>query len=166
MAKALRLPADCEILNLHSKLEFRNGSYSYRIAREAGRSSYAVSDGVNAISIPILYCFGYGKTGQTYVLEYKGTYYESRVSFFPAIQRLDFTLGAPRSDPKSLEDAIGQVMLPKEAARCFNCHATAAVGSRGLQLDHMMPGVNCEACHGPGERHVAAMMAGGSKEKR
>src|SRR5262249_49831224 len=98
MAKALRLPADCEILNLHSKLEFRNGSYSYRIAREAGRSSYAVSDGVNAISIPILYCFGYGKTGQTYVLEYKGTYYESRVSFFPAIQRLDFTLGAPRSD--------------------------------------------------------------------
>ncbi len=165
MAKALQSSADCEILSSHPQLTFRNGPYSYRIVREADRSIYAVTDGVNTITIPILYCFGYGKTGQTYVLEYKGAYYESRVSFFPAIQGLDFTLGAPRSAPKSLEEAIGQVLMPKDTERCFNCHATAAVGSRGLQLDHLMAGVNCESCHGPGEKHVAAMTAGGSKEK-
>ncbi|MEJ7711167.1 MAG: hypothetical protein WKF84_15200 [Pyrinomonadaceae bacterium] len=44
-----------------------------------------MTDGKDSISLPILYAFGQGKVGQTYVLEYEGKYYESRVSFYGRI---------------------------------------------------------------------------------
>jgi hypothetical protein len=47
-----------------------------------------------------------------------------------------------------------------EAARgCFACHSTGAVTGGQLQLDQLMPGVSCEGCHGPGEKHSAAVKA-------
>src|SRR5206468_12312765 len=42
---------------------------------------------------------------------------------------------------------------------CFGCHSTATVKGGQLQLDHLMPGVACEGCHGPGEKHSAAVKA-------
>lgn len=159
MAKALTLSASCEILISHKDLTFRNGPYVYRIVRNGDVSLYTITDGTKTISEPILYCFGQGKAGQTYVFQHNGSFYESRVSFFNEIQGLDFTIGSPRAAPLTLEESVGHALSSDDARNCFSCHATGAVSDNRLQLEHAMPGVGCEACHGPGEKHVLAMNA-------
>ena len=160
MSRALEPVESCEILKAHPRLNFRNGPYTYQIVREGNRSTYTISDGANSISEPILYCFGQGKAGQTYVFQHKGVFYESRVSYYREIQGLDFTIIHPRSVPESLEAGLGRPMTMEAAQGCFACHSTAAVSKAQLQLDHLMPGVTCEGCHGPGEKHIAAIKAG------
>jgi len=41
----------------------------------------------------------------------------------------------------------------------FSCHTTAAINGLELQLGRLIPGITCEACHGPGRDHIAAMEA-------
>ena len=41
--------------------------------------------------------------------------------------------------------------------RCFGCHTTASASNTGFDLTRLMPGVNCEACHGPGAKRVSLM---------
>ncbi len=78
-------------------------SWSQSALRQGQQSIYSVTDGKETISIPILYAFGQGKAGQTYMLEMRGKYYESRVSFYNEVNGLDYTLGSPRAPAKSLE---------------------------------------------------------------
>src|SRR5260370_1435 len=90
----------------------------------------------------------------------KGVVNESGVSYYQEIQGLDFTITHPHSVPQSLEDGLGRPMTVEAAQGCFACHSTAAVSAARLRLDHLMPGVTCEGCHGPGEKHIAAIKAG------
>jgi hypothetical protein len=78
---------------------FQSGKYSYTITREGDRSIYQVTDGKGSVIATLLYAFGQGKAGQTYVFELNGKYYESRISFFNEINGLDYTLGAPHEPP-------------------------------------------------------------------
>src|SRR5262245_17890021 len=112
-ARAMRSAENCQVLASHPSLTFRHGEYTYQIVRESGRSVYKVSYREESIAVPVSYCVGHGRTGQTYLLQFKGSIYESRVSFYPAIEMLDFTLGARRGEPDSLEAALGQ-KLPAE----------------------------------------------------
>lgn len=164
MAHAMETTADCQILSAHPRLTFRNGPYSYQIMRQGNRSIYTVSDGANTISEPILYCFGQGVAGQTYIFQHNGALYESRVSYFQGLKNLDITILHPRSVPTSLDAALGRPMSTEAAQGCFSCHSTAAVSGGQLQLGRLVPGVSCEACHGPGEKHVAAINAGNLKD--
>jgi len=159
MSRALERVENCEILKTNPRLTFRNGSYNYQIVRDGTQSIFTISNGVDSISEPVLYCFGQGKAGQTYVFRHKGVFYESRVSYYQEIRGLDVTIVHPRSVPESLEDGLGRSMSTEAAQGCFNCHSTAAVSAAQLQLDHLMAGVTCEGCHGPGEKHVAAVKA-------
>ena len=159
MSRALEPAESCDVLEKHPSLNFRNGPYSYQIERDGKRSTYTITDGVDSISVPLLYCFGQGKVGQTYVFQYKEVFYESRVSYYQEIQGLDFTMLHPRTVPESLAAGLGRPMSTEAAQGCFSCHSTGAVSSAKLQLDHLMPGVTCEGCHGPGEKHVAAVKA-------
>jgi hypothetical protein len=159
MSRALEPVESCEILKTRPRMDFRNGPYNYQIVREGNRSVYTITDGLNSISEPILYCFGQGKAGQTYVFRHQGVFYESRVSYYREIQGLDFTIIHPRSVPESLEDGLGRPMTAEAAQGCFGCHSTAGVSSGQLQFGHLMPGVTCEGCHGPGEKHIAAIKA-------
>src|SRR5262249_2263146 len=79
MGLAMESIRDSKILTEHQKMTFRNGPYSYEIARKGDQSFYTVTDGKETISLSILFAFGQGKAGQTYVLQYDGAYYESRV---------------------------------------------------------------------------------------
>ncbi|HZN11905.1 MAG TPA: multiheme c-type cytochrome [Blastocatellia bacterium] len=166
MARALEPAASCEILRAHPRLEFRLGPYTYLVTREGDRSLYTVSDGALTISAPIRYCFGQGKAGQTYVVEHQGVFYESRLSFYNDTRGLDITLGYPREVPGSLVEALGRAMSADETRSCFGCHSTGAVRGQRLELQHLMPGVSCEACHGPGENHIVAVKAGQPGEAR
>ena len=164
MAHALATGTDCQILRSRLELTFRNGPYAYKITRQGNRSIYTVSDGVNTISEDVLYCFGQGITGQTFLFRHNGLFYESRVSFYPGLQGLDITTQHPRSVPASLQDALGRPMSLEAARGCFACHSTGAVKGTQLDLDSLIPGVSCEACHGPGEKHVAAVKAKNFKD--
>lgn len=159
MAHALEKISDCDLLIKRQRLTFKEGPYVYQIARQGNRSIYTVSDGSNSISEPILYCFGQGEAGQTYVFEHNGSLYEGRASFFTKLQNLNLTILHPRAVPTSLENALGRRMTPAGAKGCFNCHSTAAISGSQLQLDRLVPGITCEACHGPGEKHLAAVKA-------
>ena len=156
MAHAMELPAECAILKGHALLTFQSGRYSYRIQRKGDESIYTVSDGQQTISASIGWAFGLGRAGQTYVFELNGTMYESRVSFFNEINGLDFTLGATKTVPRSLNEAAGRA-LSGDDARCFGCHATNALDGKKLMLDRMTPGVQCERCHGESIGHLRSV---------
>jgi hypothetical protein len=161
MARAALRPADSEALRAHDQLTLRLPPYTYQISRQPDGSLYSVSDGKQTISVPVSWAFGLGQSGQTYVLEHNGTFFESRVSYFPALNGLALTPGQSQAEPSVLENALGRSMLyGGETQRCFGCHTTASTANRRFDPGHLIPGVTCEACHGPGAKHVAAMKAG------
>ena len=150
MAMAMEQVGGSKILSDNPQLTMRVGAYSYQIKRDGKQSFYSVTDGKGTITLPILYAFGQGKMGQTYVLQHEGKFYESLVSFYNEPKALDFTIGAPRSEPKSLLGAVGRVLPPSEVSACFSCHATGAVIGSQLRLENFTHGIRCESCHGPG----------------
>ena len=166
MGRALETVAESRVLRANPRMTFRFGAYTFQITRQGDQSVYSVTDGTATVSEPILYSFGQGKAGQTYVFRRNGVFYESRVSYYRDINGLDFTIGYERKVPPSLEEALGRAISMDEARSCFACHSTAAVYGKNLQLDKLMPGVSCEACHGPGRDHIAAMEAKQFADKR
>ncbi len=167
MAKAMVRAADCQILREHRSLKFQQGKFAYGITREGDRSIYEVTDGAQVIKAPLLYAFGQGFSGQTYVFEFAGVTYESRVSFYHAIKALDVTLGHDPRPPATLAEAAGRAMSLDETRNCFGCHTTNPKIEAGatpdkpltIQFNHKL-GISCESCHGAGESHVAAAKAG------
>jgi hypothetical protein len=164
MGHALENVASCEILRAYPKLEVQVGSYSYQIAREGDRSLYTVTNGKDTIATPIAWAFGLGSAGQTYVYQWKGGWYESRVSFYKQLHGLDLTMGATNTIPHNIEEAAGRLMYLKEAGECFNCHATNALHGGQVDTDRLTPGVMCERCHGPSDKHIAALKSGRVQE--
>jgi hypothetical protein len=160
MAHALELPSECTILKAHPLLTFKDGKYSYKIEREGDRSIYSVTDGEQTITVPISWALGLGSAGQTYLFQKDGQMYQSRVSYFSKIDGLDFTLGALNAKPSTLLQAAGELMDRDEKALCFGCHSTNGVFHKELKLDTMIPGIQCERCHGPTENHLAGIKQG------
>ncbi len=160
MAKACALAADSQTLQTHERMSFQLGSYAYSIARAGSASTFAVSDGSHSVSAALGWAFGEGETGETYVFARRGMFYEARLSYFPSLQALDITPGQSRSGPSDVEAAMGRPMDPEDARLCFGCHNTASSTNGQLDPDRLISGVTCEACHGPGAKHVSAMKAG------
>jgi hypothetical protein len=159
MAHATLRPAESEILKKNPVLKFKNGGYSYEVAKRGNEIVYTVTDGINKISELVAYCFGEGQKGQVYIFYHNGQLYESRVTFYQTIQALDFTVAQTHDIPTSLEDALGRQIPSAEAQNCFSCHSTAAVQSQQLKVASLTPGISCEVCHGPGENHLKAFKA-------
>jgi len=159
MARAAERGDECASLSNFQNLTFRNGPYLYNVLRKGPQNYFVVTDGREVVSARIRFCFGQGKLGQTYVLEYDGTFYESRLSYYRQIGNLDFTILHNHSVPPSLRDALGRPLTPEAVTGCFSCHTTGATEGGKFEMDHLAPGVGCEACHGPGDRHVIAMKA-------
>lgn len=160
MAMAMEPVAHSKVLVENPAMNFRTGPYTYEIKRKGNASTYTVTDGKQTISLPILYAFGQGKAGQTYVLQHEGAYYESLVSYYNEVQGLDFTIGAPRTVPESLLKALGRRLSENEVGNCFSCHSTGGVIAGKLNLEKMTPGIRCEGCHGPGGAHAAGAKEG------
>jgi Zn finger protein HypA/HybF involved in hydrogenase expression len=166
MGRAAQTAESSDVLRSNARLTFRGGRYSYEIERRGVQSLYTVTDGTSTVTEPILYSFGQGKAGQTYIFRHDGALWETRVSFYRELKGLDWTMGYQLSEPTSLADALGRAISASEARECFACHTTAAVAGARLQLERLTPGISCEACHGPGAEHVAAMEAKDFRDKR
>lgn len=48
-------------------------------------------------------------------------------------------------------------MTSDDVRACFGCHATGAIRDARVDLDKLVPGLQCEGCHGPGASHVEAV---------
>jgi len=160
MAKAGTLAANSKILAAHERLSFRLDPYAYDLTRAEGRPVFSVSDGTHFASAVLGWAFGEGEVGETYVFERGGLFYEGRLSYFPALEALEITPGQSRSTPSDADRAMGRQMEAEEAHLCFGCHNTASSAGGQFDPEHLIPGVTCEACHGPGAKHAAAMREG------
>jgi len=135
---------------------FENGPYSYRLVASSGGWSLEVASDGHAISSRVLWTFGAGIHGRTYLLDGPEGLYEAQMSSFSATHTLDMTPGHKKALDGSLEKALGNRLSTRDAARCFACHTTASSVGGGLNLERAVPGVHCEACHGPGLEHINA----------
>ena len=159
MAHAAETVGECGVLRSHPLLRRTLGEYTYTIERQGDESVYTVSDGTQKLAAPIKFALGLGTAGQTYIFEKDGRYFESYVSYYSAANGLDITIG-DRPNPSNLADAAGRPLGEAAVAQCFECHATDSVRNERLVKDSLIPGVQCEACHGPAERHAAAIAKG------
>jgi nitrate reductase cytochrome c-type subunit len=150
MAHAAARAADAVILKDHPMLRVTRGRYTFVIRREPERVTYSVSAGTKTFSAPIVWAFGFGDMGQTYLYEYRGNLFESQVSFYNALDGLDLTIGHRSPAPSHLEEAAGRPIQKAEIGHCFGCHTTGTV-------DAISPGVGCERCHKNAEEHARAL---------
>jgi hypothetical protein len=161
MAQASSLARESPILREHPRLSFRSGSYEYQIIYNKTEILYFVSDGTKSLSAPsLLWAFGLGNKGQTFLYSQNDSLYESRLSFYKSLQALDTTTGNLRAESYSFEGSLGRVMGRDEARRCFACHTSESTTDNMFAPDQALPGVICESCHGPGRKHVMAMKSG------
>ena len=163
MSRALEPIDRCEILTQNPHLTWTDEPYHYTIDKSGAGYRYTVTDGVQHAEASLLYAFGQGKAGQTYVYESGGRYFESRVSYYRQLGGLGLTVGAQNLQPTNITQALGRQMSPGEARDCFGCHTTAARRGNELHLDGYENGVQCEDCHGPGAAHIAGIADGKPK---
>jgi hypothetical protein len=106
------------------------------------------------------WCFGSGRHARTWVgllsdswgatdaLEFRWTWYAERSGF-------DVTPGQPKSPDPGHFGGLGVLYDHPKTRRCFACHATQVTMSEGRLSPHgLIPGVNCQRCHGPRQQHI------------
>jgi hypothetical protein len=155
MAHALASGSASPVLRSLPRLTMRDSDFTYTIERKGGESAYFVTDGKATITAPIAWAFGQGAAALTFVLEHQGHWYESRISYYTTIKRLDLTIGAANSAPANLQEAFGRRMDDSDTRQCFGCHSTGGLRANDLVWSKMTAGVWCESCHGPASDHVA-----------
>ena len=163
MAHAGTIASQSDILRQHDHLTSQIGSYGYQIVTGDDKSFVEVSHDDSRSSDALLWAFGLGHMGQTYLYQKDGVFYESHLSFFATPQILDITPGQARSVPATLEQAAGRRMSQSETLLCFGCHTTASTTKGQFDPTQLFAGITCEACHGPGAKHVAAVKSGDEK---
>jgi len=160
MGRTLTRVADSKFLAGHPDLVFSGSGFTYRIQHNAAGATYTVADNHSSITAPLVWAFGAGSTGQTYLFERNGAWYEAAVSFYPAIQALDWTPGHSTRTHRDLEEALGRKLEGVEVRRCFGCYSTSAKWNPAAKLESIVPGVSCERCHQNGAQHAAAVRKG------
>jgi hypothetical protein len=158
MANAAPRASESGILQSHPKLEFSVGQYHYEVKTDAKGSLYTLTGAGKTLSYPLVWAFGIGRVGQSYLFKKEdGEFYEARITFFETLKKLDFTPGRALPSPHSAEEAMYRQVGPAEVAKCFACHTTGSTFDGQIDEKNLTTGVSCEACHGPGAKHVSAM---------
>jgi len=160
MAQNAMHAEDSEILHSHPELRFAIGSYHYEIKTDARHSVYTVGNGTHTLTANLLWAFGIGRAGQSYLFKREdGKFYEARVTYFDTLKTIGFTPARALTSPKDIEEAMFRPVGSAEIARCFGCHTTASTIGGQFDEKELMLGVTCEACHGAGAKHVASAQA-------
>ena len=158
-ATAMRA-TDSDILHSHPTLNFAFDKYRYEIKSSATQYLYTVTDSAHKQSTILLWAFGTDRVGQSYLFKKDdGKFYEARVTYFDTLKALHFTPDRALTTAKDLDEAMYRPVEASEIRHCFGCHTTAPIVANQLDEKNLIPGVTCEACHGPGAKHVAAMQA-------
>jgi len=159
MARTLSRADGSAVLREHPELGFDHREYKFRISTANGKSIYSVSNGKEKISALLAWAFGLGHVGQSYLYERDGAWQESRSTYFPTLNDLEFTPTRALDSPRDVAEAMARPLGAEEMRRCFQCHATGVTTQPILEQTQFTNGLSCEACHGPGAKHVAAKRA-------
>lgn len=157
MARAVKPATTAAFMSMPEAMHFHSGTYDYSLSQTPTGAQYSVSNGQQSASAPLSWVFGDRQFGDTFLYEQNGIYFESRVSYYRTLNNLDLTTGRTRFQPTRIETALGRRMPPDEPPLCFGCHSTASSSNGVFHPERLIPGVTCEACHGPGAQHVAQM---------
>src|SRR2546429_2919266 len=111
MGRAFQKPVESAVLRTHPRMTFRAGGFSYEIVSDSRQSVYRVTDGKEILDEPILYAFGDAHVAQTYVFRHGGKLFEGRVSYYAAIDGLNWTVADALHSPPSLKEAAGAVLV-------------------------------------------------------
>lgn len=160
MAGASALIENAPVLKNHEAISGKLNDFTYQASFKNGEATLTAVGDTDSISAPLKWAMGLGVHGETFILEHNGAFFESRVSYYPGLDGLDLTPGHPPSAPTSLEGALGLQLSKSDVSHCFGCHSTASTTNGHFDVAHAVEGVACEACHGPGAKHVAAMKNG------
>ena len=138
--------------------------YSYRV--DGHDLHVEVAAGRERLALRLGWAFGAGEQAVTFVGHVdEDRYVEHHFSYYASTDSLATTPGHRDVPALGAEDALGvfyQTFGPEPAImRCFQCHSTGplALGD-GFSLRPRELGIRCEACHGPGRRHVEAVASG------
>jgi len=159
MARTLMPAASADVLHSGNDFSFRNGKYLYQIKQKSAGPELTVTDGEHTVATNLVWAFGSGKLGQSYLFLRDGNYRESRVTYFSSLKNLNFTPTRALLSPHDLEEAEARPVDIAEVRRCFGCHSLGANVGGQLDTSKASLGVTCEACHGPGLKHLQAMEA-------
>ncbi|MDE3166234.1 MAG: hypothetical protein KGN36_10535, partial [Acidobacteriota bacterium] len=104
----------------------------------------------------LVYAIGSGENGISFAVRRGDYLFQAPLSFYTRTRDWNLSPG--------YEDSAGGFNRPIQEA-CIICHAgrpRAVAGRDGLYLDPAFAelAIGCENCHGPGERHIAAMERG------
>ncbi len=145
--------------------------YSYRTDHTGLHVEVAV--GGEQLGLRLEWAFGAGEQAVTFVGHPdKDRYVEHHFSYYAPTESLATTPGHRDVPARGPEDALGvyyPTFGPEPAImRCFQCHSTGplALGDDGFSLQPRELGIRCEACHGPGRRHVEAIASGDLEQAR
>ncbi len=134
-----------------NRLQYEQGTNAI-IVRENGTTEGAVLE----------WAFGAGVQGSTPVGHLGEQYIEHQFSYYSRIRGLAPTFGHPARVSTPVAE-LGILQDNRTIFRCFNCHATGVQqGPSGPDLRGLLPGVQCERCHGPGSAHIKAAKDGAS----
>jgi formate-dependent nitrite reductase cytochrome c552 subunit len=162
-AKSQAAPTGCALCHKAQVASFDQSRMTHALATPTGTHSttlngisykidantYTVADATQTFRATLAWAFGQGTAGQTYLYLQDGTWYESRVSFFSAIDGLDLTMGTQNITPHTLAEHAGRPLSQHDATECFNCHATNSTTT-------LIPGIQCDRCHGPSTGHLTS----------
>lgn len=165
MARTLRSAADSVALRDHLHAEYRSGPYTYTVGQQGADFAVHVSDATEARDAVLQWAIGSGDVGQSYLWQQdkaEGRFCEARFNYFSSLNGFAATPGRLHGPPASLEMAVGRPLEEFEFRSCFSCHSATMSSASPLDVTTIVPGVSCEACHGPGADHVAAMQSAAS----
>ncbi len=94
-------------------------------------------------SASIKWIFGAGRRAETPVALRGSVFFEHRISYYPAGNRFDLTMGHSAGVSRSAEQALGRVQPPEVIEQCFGCHSAGGMPS----AKSFQAGVQCGACH-------------------
>lgn len=166
MAHASRRASDTAALSAHARIQSTQSGVETLIETDTRSSTYTVRRGGNTLTGKILWTMGEGRIGQTLILQTGEGLFESQLSYYPSISGLDLTPGHTAAVPSDLQHALGERQSAATAQACFGCHTTASSIRDRFDPERAIPGVNCEACHGPGAAHIQAMKDGRVEDGR
>jgi Cytochrome c554 and c-prime len=148
---------DPAFLKTLSPLTLSSNPFNYTLTPTSAGADYTITSGEQKLSRPLEWVMGSGELGQTFLYQIDDHWYESQVSSYTHAPKLDITPGHTGDSGASLTAAFGLALSTEDAQRCFGCHTTQSMTTQGFSPLHAVPGLGCEACHGPGREHVNKM---------
>lgn len=112
--------------------------------------------------VELQWCFGSGQHAHTLVgvLQEPGGpqwLLQCRLSWYAQTEQVGLTSGESPSPEAHGIAWLGQVSDEGQLRRCFGCHTTRLpTRAEAIDFERIVPGVQCERCHGARKQHVAA----------